>query len=70
MQDLAPQDSTEDSVEIDVAAFSGDGRRLLTVEEVGEARVSDWERKELVAILRPGASLAGQEGLSGGRARR
>lgn len=47
--------------EIEVAAFSGDGRRLLTVHDVGTAHVWDTESRELLQEIRPKSPLDGTD---------
>jgi WD40 repeat protein len=46
---------------IEIAAFSGDGSRLLTVQEVGIARVWDTVTGGLVCEIRPTSPLEGSE---------
>ena len=50
--------------EVEVAAISGDGRRLLTVREVGTAIVWDASTGEQIASIRPDSPLRGTEGTS------
>ena len=45
--------------EVEVACFSGDGRRLLAVQEVGVARVWDVDSPKLLAEIRPTSPLTG-----------
>jgi WD40 repeat protein len=45
--------------EIELACFSGDGRRLLTVKEVGLARIWDTQTREEIAEIRPSSDLTG-----------
>lgn len=45
--------------EVEVAAISGDGRRVLTVRDVGVARVWEVESGEAVAEIRPESPLSG-----------
>jgi WD40 repeat protein len=49
--------------EVEVAAFSGDGRRLLAVQEVGVARVWDVDSGQRVGEIRPDSLLAGKKGV-------
>lgn len=46
--------------EVDVACFSADGRRVLTVQEVGVARVWDVDTGRPVGEIRPTSPLAGR----------
>lgn len=46
--------------EIEVASFSKDGSRLLTVEEVGVAKIWDTTTKEQVGEIRPTSPLSGK----------
>ena len=45
--------------EIELACFSRDGRRLLTVREVGLAKVWDTQTREEIAEIRPSSELTG-----------
>lgn len=47
--------------EVELACFSKDGSRLLTVEKVGVAKVFDTETSELVGEIRPVSDLAGSD---------
>jgi WD40 repeat protein len=47
--------------DIEVAAFSGDGSRLLTVQEVGTARIWDTESRQLLQPIRPSSPLEGTD---------
>ena len=55
--------------EVEVAAISGDGRRTLTVREVGVAQVWDVESGGLLAEIRPDSPLRGAKNAApvGGR---
>ncbi|HMO21954.1 MAG TPA: hypothetical protein PKC98_13440, partial [Candidatus Melainabacteria bacterium] len=46
--------------EIEVASFSKDGSRLLTVEEVDVAKIWDTTTKEQVGEIRPTSPLSGK----------
>lgn len=46
---------------IDVAAFSGDGRRLLTVDDVGTAHIWDVECRDLIQEICPKSPLEGTD---------
>ncbi len=50
-----PDDS---STEVRVAAFSGNGRRLLTTREVGTASVVDLRTNHVVGVIRPESAVA------------
>jgi WD40 repeat protein len=52
--------------EIEVAAISGDGRRVLTVREVGVAEIRDAASGAKVGELRPTSPLEGAEGMAPG----
>ncbi|MBP6747937.1 hypothetical protein KA344_22100, partial [bacterium] len=45
--------------EVELACFSKDGSRLLTVEEVGVAKIFDTESSELISEIRPTSALTG-----------
>lgn len=47
--------------EVELACFSKDGSRLLTVEKVGVAKIFDTETSELVGEIRPVSDLAGSD---------
>lgn len=47
--------------EIELACFSGDGTRLLTVKDVGVASIWDVASRTLLQEIRPTSSLAGRE---------
>src|SRR3954471_9567562 len=46
---------------VDIAAISGDGRRVLTVREVGIAEIRDSQAGELLGELRPRSPLEGSD---------
>ena len=48
--------------EVEVAAISGDGRRILTVRQVGEAQVWDVDSGAQVGTVSPDSPLAGTTG--------
>jgi len=48
--------------EVEVASISGDGRRILTVQQVGKARIWDSESGTLVGTVCPDSPLAGTTG--------
>jgi WD40 repeat protein len=52
--------------EVEVAAISGDGRRVLTVRDVGVAQVWDVEGGTLVAEIKPESPLSGSVGTAPG----
>ncbi|MBP9090670.1 hypothetical protein KBI23_06535 [bacterium] len=45
--------------EVELACFSKDGSRLLTVEEVGVAKIFDTQSSELIGEIRPVSKLTG-----------
>lgn len=47
--------------EVELACFSKDGSRLLTVEEVGVAKIFDTESSELIGEIRPVSELTGSD---------
>ncbi len=47
--------------EVELACFSKDGSRLLTVEEVGVAKIFDTESSELIGEIRPTSALTGSD---------
>src|SRR4051794_16178537 len=49
--------------EVEVACFSGNGRRLLAVQEVGVARLWDVDTGQSLGEIRPDSPLAGKEGI-------
>ena len=48
--------------EVEVAAISGDGRRILTVKQVGEAQVWDVDSGAQVGTVSPDSPLVGTSG--------
>jgi WD40 repeat protein len=53
----------EHGARVDVAAISGDGRRVLLVREVGTAQIWDLDTGACVAKLSPDSPLAGKKGV-------
>lgn len=47
--------------EVELACFSKDGSRLLTVEEVGVAKIFDTESSKLIGEIRPTSALTGSD---------
>lgn len=47
--------------EVELACFSKDGSRLLTVQEVGVAKIFDTESSELIGEIRPVSKLTGSD---------
>jgi WD40 repeat protein len=52
----------EYGLEVEVACFSGDGTRLLTVRDVGEAQIWDLATSTLISTLLPTSPLTGTSG--------
>ena len=50
--------------DVGLAAFSGDGTMLLTVQQVGTASIHDLSTGELICNIRPTSSLEGKKGLT------